>query len=312
MTTRKSHDVVIVGGGIFGLSCAYACVQRNMSVLVLDAGKIGGGASGGVVGAMAPYTPDQWHPKKQYQLEALISAQSHWANVDRLSGISSGYRRIGRLTPIVDERTYRLAELRHTEAQENWKDYTWDILDDDRMIADHTAPFGVIKDTLSARIFPDHACQSLAKACENLGVEFQENMRVTGFDENIVIGAFGEISAGAIILAGGYEGFHLLDYHYGTQMGKGVKGQAALLNINLGDMPQIYADGVYIVPHENGTTAVGSTSENTWGQPFSIDEKLDEVIAKARSICPHNQRRANTTNMGRSTPQGTAARSFAW
>ena len=58
MTTTKSYDVIIIGAGIFGLSCAYECSKRNLSVLVVDAKKIGSGASGGILGAMAPYTPD--------------------------------------------------------------------------------------------------------------------------------------------------------------------------------------------------------------------------------------------------------------
>lgn len=286
MTTPKKYDVIIVGAGIFGLSCAYACARRKLSVLVLDANKIGAGASGGIVGAMAPYTPDQWHPKKQYQLQALASAQKHWETVDKLSSMQSGYGRIGRICPIIDERTYDLAQLRHTEAKQNWGEYRWDVIDSHPLVTRDAAPFGLIHDTLSARIYPSKACASLARACELLDVEFLENTRVTGFETGQVYGSWGSANADAIILAGGYEGFHLLDYHFGTQMGAGVKGQAALLDIDMGDAPQIYADGVYVVPHTDGTTTVGSTSENKWGQPFAIDHQLDDVVARARVICP--------------------------
>ena len=85
MTTTKSYDVIIIGAGIFGLSCAYACSKRNFSVLVVDSNKIGSGASGGILGAMAPYTPDQWHVKKEYQFQALSSAEAHWIKVDTVS-----------------------------------------------------------------------------------------------------------------------------------------------------------------------------------------------------------------------------------
>jgi glycine/D-amino acid oxidase-like deaminating enzyme len=67
--------------------------------------------------------------------------------------------------------------------------------------------------------------------------------------------------------------------------GFGIKGQAALLDIALPHHPQIYADGVYIIPHADGTVAVGSTSENKWDTNCT-DEKLDVVIAKAHAICP--------------------------
>lgn len=286
MTVTNSHDVLIVGAGIFGLSCAYACARAGLSVLVMDANTVGGGASGGIVGALAPYTPDQWHAKKQYQLDALASAQKHWATVDKLSCISSGYGRIGRLSPIMDERTYNLAQTRHIEAQKNWGNFKWDVIEKHPLVTSDAAPFGLIHDTLSARIYPSKACASLSRACERLGVTFRENTRVTGFDTGKVFGSWGEEHAKSIILAGGFEGFHLLDYHFGTQMGSGVKGQAALLDINMGASPQIYANGVYIIPHADGTTSVGSTSENKWGQPYEIDHLLDEVVAKARAICP--------------------------
>lgn len=286
MTTSNSHDVLIVGAGIFGLSCAYACARAGLSVLVLDANKIGGGASGGIVGALAPYTPDQWHVKKQYQFEALATAQKYWATVDKLSCLSSGYGRIGRLSPIMDERTYKLAHIRHEEAKINWCDFTWDVIDSHPLVTPQAAPFGLIHDSLSARIYPSKACASLARACERLGVIFREDTRVTGFETGKVFGPWGQAHADSIILAGGYEGFHLLDYHFGTQMGTGVKGQAALLDIDMGNAPQIYANGVYIIPHADGTTSVGSTSEKEWGQPNEIDHLLDDVVARARAICP--------------------------
>ena len=85
MTTSQIRDVVVVGGGVFGLSCAYACLQRGLSVTVLDSGKVGNGASGGIVGAMAPHSPDGWNTKKQFQYEALTTADNFWAGVDERS-----------------------------------------------------------------------------------------------------------------------------------------------------------------------------------------------------------------------------------
>ena len=64
MAIGNKPDVIVVGAGIFGLACAYACAKRRLKVLVIDAEDLGTGASGGIVGAMAPHTPDQWNPKK--------------------------------------------------------------------------------------------------------------------------------------------------------------------------------------------------------------------------------------------------------
>ena len=59
-----------------------------------------------------------------------------------------------------------------------------------------------------------------------------------------------------IIMASGVEGFVMIEGWTGRRAGSGVKGQAALLEYDLGNAPQVYADGIYIVPHANGTVAI--------------------------------------------------------
>ncbi len=283
----KDWDVIVIGAGVWGLSCAYACAKRGQSVAVFEAGEIGQGASGGIVGAMAPHAPDGWNDKKQFQFEALDSAESFWAEVDAASNLQSGYGRIGRLIPITTERDRELSEERRELAKTVFLDkYKWNVLEDHPMLPSTTTPFGLVHDEITARIYPAKATASLAVACQKLGVEVIENRRVTGLDDHMVYGVWGEAHANAIIIAGGTEGFALLDYHLGCNTGVGVKGQAALLDHNMGDVPQIYANGVYIIPHIGGVTTVGATSEKTWGQPYEIDEKLNVVLGKAYDLIP--------------------------
>jgi len=286
MTTTKSYDVIIIGAGIFGLSCAYECSKRNLSVLVVDAKKIGSGASGGILGAMAPYTPDQWHEKKEYQFQALCSAEKHWKDVEKLSSISSGYGRIGRICPIIHERVYKLALSRRKDAKKNWGKFKWDVIKKHELVSLDAAPYGLIYDNFSARIYPSKACHSLAQACSLNHVEFRENTKVTDFDSNTIYGEWGKETASSIIIASGYEGFDFIKSYFPITIGSGVKGQAALIDIDLRDMPQIYANGIYIVPHSDGTTTIGSTSERNWLEPFNTDYQLHELIKRAEDICP--------------------------
>jgi len=66
-----------------------------------------------------------------------------------------------------------------------------------------------------------------------------------------------------------------------------VKGQAATFGgVDARDMPLIFGEGTYVIPHANGEIAVGSTTEKEWDQPFETDEKLDQVIANALQVCP--------------------------
>ncbi len=288
MAMAGTWDVAVVGGGIFGLASAYACARRGLRVALFDKGRTGGLASGGIVGAMAPHVPEQWNPKKQFQLEALRSADAFWAEVDAASALSSGFGRIGRLVPVTDARGLELALARRQGAAELWGDrFDWTHLPKGHdLIAQKAAPFGVVHDTLSARIYPALACASLRAAFVAAGGEVFEDHAVDEISSGRVAGKWGVVSAGKIILASGVEGFAMIERWTGRRAGSGVKGQAALLGCDLASAPQISADGIYIVPHANGTVAVGSTSENTFADPTATDGQLDDILERARAICP--------------------------
>lgn len=56
-------EITVRGAGIFGLSIAWACLQRGATVQVIDPFGPAAGASGGVVGALAPHVPENWNIK---------------------------------------------------------------------------------------------------------------------------------------------------------------------------------------------------------------------------------------------------------
>ncbi|MGB8623546.1 MAG: FAD/NAD(P)-binding protein, partial [Paracoccaceae bacterium] len=74
-------DLTVMGAGIFGLSIAFACAERGARVRVIEKRRVGAGSSGGVVGALAPHTPERWNAKKAFQFESLIMAEAFWARV---------------------------------------------------------------------------------------------------------------------------------------------------------------------------------------------------------------------------------------
>jgi D-amino-acid dehydrogenase len=51
---ERRFDVIVVGGGVVGLACAYALLGRGRSVCVLEAGQLGNGASHGNCGLLTP------------------------------------------------------------------------------------------------------------------------------------------------------------------------------------------------------------------------------------------------------------------
>ena len=159
-----SADLTIYGAGIIGLSIAWEAVGRGARVRVIDPRGPGAGASGGIVGALAPHVPENWNPKKAFQLDSLIRAEAFWAGVDAVSGLSSGYARSGRVQPIADASALALAEGRAEGAKALWPEgFDWRVVDaSDWRIPSPTGRY--IHDTLSAQVHPAQGCSSLAMA----------------------------------------------------------------------------------------------------------------------------------------------------
>ncbi|MEM8553328.1 MAG: FAD-dependent oxidoreductase [Pseudomonadota bacterium] len=266
-------DITVRGAGIFGLSIAHVCAARGAKVLVIDPGGVGAGSSGGLVGALAPHVPENWNPKKAFQFESLTMAASFWAEVEELSGRDPGYARTGRLQPIADEPALELAQNRASGAVELWQGLAnWSVVP----VSDFSgwapaSPTGyLIHDTLTARLHPRAACAALAKAVEAQGGEILLE---------------GE-EFGITVLATGWQGLEALSHEFGRKVGNGVKGQSALFQADARDLPQLFAETLHIVPHFDGTVAVGSTSEREFDDPSATDDQCEDLIAQARSLCP--------------------------
>ena len=266
-------DVTILGAGILGLSVAWACAQRGARVRVIDPHGPGAGSSGGIVGALAPHVPEQWNDKKAFQFESLIMAADFWAGVEAASGLSTGYARLGRLQPVADDAALDLAQARALSAAELWQGHAvWDVVRAEAC-GDWapSSPSGwLIRDTLTARLHPRMACAALVAALRGRGAAVVED----------------HPHEGRVIHATGAAGLRAISTHLGRSFGNGVKGQAALLAMDMRDAPQLFVDTVHVVPHADGTVAIGSTSEREYDDPTSTDALLDQVIARARDAVP--------------------------
>jgi glycine oxidase len=269
-----SVDLTVRGGGITGLAIAWEAARRGAKVRLVEAQALGAGASSGLVGALAPHAPEGWTPVKAFQLDSLLAAEAFFAGVEAASGLPTHYARLGRLQPIPDAAALAKAQARAEAAATLWQGRAlWQI----RPAADFphapAAPLGlVVHDTLSARLHPRRTLAALARAIMAKGGQ-------------IVLGEAEEDSA-PVVWATGAPGLADLSAQMGRAMGSGVKGQAASLVLDLGHAPQLYVDGLHIVPHGDGTVAIGSTSETTWADPAATDDQLEALIARARAVLP--------------------------
>ena len=266
------YDLTIRGGGIFGLSIAWEAVRRGARVRLIETHAIGAGSSGGVIGALAPHVPENWNPKKQFQLESLLSAEAFFASASEASGLPTGYARTGRLQPLADDAAVALAHQRSDSARTLWQGHAvWQVIPAPRGGWAPASPTGLmVQDTLTARINPRQTAAALVAAI--------------GTGGDVIIGDAPD--HGPTIWATGTAGLDALSASLGRPIGNGVKGQAALLRYDAATLPQLFVDTLHIVPHADGTVAVGSTSEHDWTDPTATDAQLDALLARARAALP--------------------------
>ena len=268
------EDVTIRGAGIFGLSIAWECARRGAKVTVVDPQGVAAGSSGGIVGALAPHVPENWNSKKAFQFESLIMAEAFWTQVEQIGGKSAGYARLGRVQPVLDAAALELARRRGETAKSLWQGLaTWHVTDTAPNWAPPSPTSFWIVDTLSARINPNAACHALAAALQAKGGQIAQQA-----DDR-----------GAVLWATGLHDLLRISALRGRAFGTGVKGQAALFDFDRATAPQIFADTLHFIPHEDGTLAVGSTSEREYEGADTVDGQLDCLIEKAQQILPELQ-----------------------
>src|SRR5690242_12491856 len=105
------QDVIIIGGGVIGLSLACELAGAGISVAVLDQGQIGQESSWAGAGILPPGNPELARSP-----EARLRAASHvlWpelsAKLREETGIDNGFRRCGGLEVRLGERGDALDE----------------------------------------------------------------------------------------------------------------------------------------------------------------------------------------------------------
>lgn len=295
---QAAPDLLIAGAGVAGLWLAVKAARAGLSVTLVERGNPGGGASGGFLGALMPHSPERWNGKKDFQFRALVDLETEIGQLETETGEYCAYRRVGRILPLISERGRLTAEDRVADARANWGPrFGYEV--------HHTparsdwpnilrAPHGIVHETLSARVSPPGL---LAALLHSLALKPNFDLRlgtsVVDIDPQAKLATLSDgsrLGFGHAALANGVDAFPHIARLTGLPiqaMGSGVKGQAALLDAKAPpDLPLVYDDGVYVIAHENGHVAVGSTSENTFDDPADTDGKLDEILKRARKLCP--------------------------
>lgn len=228
----------------------------------------------------------------QFQFRALLSLEERIARIEAATGISTGYARTGRLTPLATARARAGAERDVAAAPDTWGDAaSYRILENlppeaEGRLSPDMAAYGVVRDSISARVWPQAYVAALAQAQGDAILSETPIVDLDAAGARVRTDS-GWQEAGHVVIAAGPGTWALLAPHApALGAGQPVKGQAAVLACDLSALPVIYTDGLYVIPHGKDRVAVGSTSEKRFEDGTATDTLLEDLLARARRVVP--------------------------
>jgi glycine/D-amino acid oxidase-like deaminating enzyme len=208
------RDVVIVGGGLTGCATAYAFAAAGVKVTVVEAGRIGGGSTGGASGWIADEPGVDFEALgRSIGLRAAKQAWHAWrraaldfASMLRRLEIKCGFDPHGALTVALlpDE----ASRLKREQAARRGAGLDASLLDARGVAAEAAiAGFGALRTRDGATLDPYRACVGVAQAAIARGAQIVEQSPVTkitfGRKAADVATAGGTIRADTVVIATG-------------------------------------------------------------------------------------------------------------
>ena len=307
-------DVLIIGGGVIGLSLAWDLARHGQSVQVIDRGEPGREASWAGAGILPPASwKSALHPYDQLR---ALSNELHpeWAaTLSRESGTDTGYRKCGGIylarTPgeaaaltawansAGDE---GIETVRLTEVELEAAGVTTLTRSASEGTADRGRETGNRNQVLTAFLLPQEAqlrnprhLQALRLACERSGVVVTAGVEAIDFkirDHRLaaVITSAGPLEATQYCFTSGAWTGQLAP-RLGIPIGiMPIRGQMVLFNTSEpAGLSHIVSEGSrYLVPRGDGRVLAGSTEEEVGFDKRTTDEAISDLVAFARGLVP--------------------------
>jgi glycine oxidase len=287
----EHSDVLILGGGVIGLTTAWFLAEAGVRVTIVDKGDFGRGASWAGAGILSPASPEHAHTAldqlraRSWDLFPLLSRKLY-----ERTGIDNGYLCCGGL---------ELFTRADEEPSDEWhsEGIAFEELQSDEL--HHRYP-ELSPAVQRAYYLPEMAqvrnprhLKALQAACTACGVSLRpgcavhrlvgNGSRITSVDTDQ-----GRFSAGCYLLAAGAWSESLLA-PLGWQPGiRPVRGQIALLNTGIAAVrPMLLCGKRYVVPRNDGRVLVGSTEEDAGFDARTTAAAIAELLHFAVSLVPN-------------------------
>lgn len=293
-------DILIVGGGVIGLSLAWELASHGLRVRVVDRGALGREASWAGAGILPPANAKTaLHPYDQ--LRALsFDLHPQWAErLREKTGIDNGFRRCGGL--------YLARTAGETAALRGM----WNVFQEEAIRIERLDDAGLacsepaLTPAIAARRFkaayevadecqlrnPRHL-QALMDVCRQRGVELSPELEARGFviDGSRIEGlrtANETLRAGAVCITGGAWTQGLLA-QLGCETGiLPIRGQMLLYKCDRRPFTRVLNEGNrYMVARDDGYVLAGSTEEEVGFDKRTTEIALADLHAFATALVP--------------------------
>jgi glycine oxidase len=294
------NDVLVIGGGVIGLSIAYELARHGDRVQLLERGELAREASWAGAGILPP-------PATRNDLPAWDRLQSYsyelhrtWAaELRERTGIDNGYRICGGL--YLARRAGEAAALR--AAAEQWRSDGVEVetLSPGELARLEPGVADVVARDLqrAAYLLPQEAqirnprhLQALVAACRQLGVELTDQTSVAQFDVRGGRIASVQTNRGSFMAEKFCVATGAWTEALAAQLGLTlsvypVRGQMLLYRCAAPPLGHIVSEGPrYLVPRDDGHVLVGSTEEDVGFDKRNTVVALAELRDFATSLVP--------------------------
>jgi glycine oxidase len=298
-------DLLIVGGGVIGLSIADCALRNGLSVTILDKGPLGQEASWAGAGMLTCRPMPRRHPGFDYHDLSLLSCKLHAQWAERLrdeTGIETGYRVSGALELFYPENEsanlqLELETLVNAATERGMRARILNGSDVRKLEPN------LRNDCVAAIEYPDEAqtrnpwfLRALIASVNKHGGKIVEGTAVKDvlIDDSKATGVElqnGEkIQAGAVVIAAGaWSGQFASVIKFAPIVGKiyPVRGQILCYQAEP-DFAQklLTCDHQYIVPRGDGIILVGATKENAGFEKVTTEEGTSALKSFAEKLLP--------------------------
>jgi glycine oxidase len=283
-------DVLILGGGIIGLTTAYFLSEAGARVTIVDKGDFGQQASWAGAGIISPANPEYARTAyKQLHARSAALYPVLSRSLREQTGIDNGYFVCGGLELFLSD---------DDESSDEWRGegIAFEELTGDEL---HRRQPDLAANIDRAYYLPDMAqvrnprhVKALQTACAARGVQFRPDCPARRLVRNgnrieAVETDQGRLTAGRYLIATGAWTDSLLE-PLGFRPGiHPVRGQIALLNTNTAGVRPLLLHGKrYLVPRGDGRMLIGSTEEDAGFDARPTAAVVADLLELASSLVP--------------------------